>query len=85
MFVQQLGLDGKTTIKAFAPGYGEFLAHSEDAAVAVPTDALSQPLSAELKTMLNSAVNIVDAPSSENWDSTTVALDSLTTAWEAEQ
>ncbi len=85
MFVQQVGMDGKTTVKAFAPGYGEFLAHTENAAVAVPTDTLTKPLSAELKTMLKSADEIFNAASAEKWDTLTASLDTLTTAWEAHQ
>jgi len=85
MFVQQVGLDGKTTVKAFAPGYGEFLAHSEDAAVAVPIDALSSPLPDELKTLYSGANSIFDAASPEDWDAISTTLSGMTEAWEAHQ
>lgn len=85
MFVQQIGLDGKTTVKAFAPGYGEFLAHSEDAAVAVPTDTLSEPLPAELETLLHGANSLFDEASSEKWDALSATLANMTEAWEAHQ
>lgn len=82
MFVQQIGLDGKTTVKAFVPGYGEFLAHTEDAAVAVPTDTLSKPLSAELKTMLTSADTIFNTAPTAKWDALSASLETFTTAWQ---
>ena len=85
MFVQQIGMDGKTTIKAFAPGYGEFLAHTEDAAVAVPIDMLAESLSAELGTLLNGANSIFDAATDENWDAHSATLATLTEAWNAHQ
>lgn len=85
MFVQQIGLDCKTTLKAFAPGYGEFLAHTEDVAVAVPIDRLSAPLPAELTTLLTGANQIFDAAASGNWDAHTAEHAAMTAAWEAHQ
>jgi len=85
MFVQQIGLDGQTTVKAFAPGYGEFLAHSEDAGVAVPIDSLSDPLPAELETLLTGASSIFDAADSADWDAHSATLASMTEAWVAHQ
>ncbi len=85
MFVQQVGLDGKTTVKAFAPGYGEFLAHDEDAAVAVPIDTLSDPLPAELETLLTGANSLFDAAASENWDALSTTLAAMTEAWNTHQ
>jgi hypothetical protein len=85
MFVQQVGLDGKTTVKAFAPGYGEFLAHSEDAAIAVPIDALASSLPEELKTLLSGANSIFDAVAPEDWDAISTTLAGMTETWEAHQ
>ncbi|MEO5886199.1 MAG: hypothetical protein ABIQ77_00920 [Anaerolineales bacterium] len=85
MFVQQIGLDGQTTVKAFAPGYGEFLAHTEDAGVAVPTDSLSDPLPAELETLLTGASSIFDAADSADWAAHSATLATMTEAWEAHQ
>lgn len=85
IFVQQIGLDGKTTIKAFAPGYGEFLAHTENAAVAVPIDAISGPLPGELKTLLTGANSIFVTKTPENWDAASATLGDMTSAWDAYQ
>lgn len=85
MFVQQIGLERKTTVKAFAPGYGEFLAHSEDAAVAVPTDALSTPLPAELEILLTGAKTIFTTASPEDWDAISATLGAMSDAWNAHQ
>lgn len=85
MFVQQIGLENKTTVKAFAPGYGEFLAHSEDAAVAVPTDALESPLPTELETLVKGAETIFDATEPANWDAIAATVTQLRSAWEAHQ
>lgn len=85
IFVQQIGMDGQTTVKAFAPGYGEFLAHTEDVGVAVPIDSLSEPLPAELETLLTGASSIFDTADSAEWDAHSATLASMTEAWEAHQ
>ncbi len=85
MFVQQIGLEGTTTIKAFAPGYGEFLAHGEDAAVAVPTDTLVDPLPIELETLRNGANTLFAAAAPEEWDAITATLADMSSAWENHQ
>ena len=83
MFVEQIGLDGKSTVKAFAPGYGEFLAHSEDAAVALPTDATKAPMPTELKILLTEAMNLMMAPDPKNWQTISTTLQTMTDAWDA--
>ena len=85
MFVQQIGLEGKTTVKAFAPGYGEFLAHGEDAAVAVPTDALVAPLPVALKTLLTGANTIIDAVAASDWAAINTTLVAMSSAWAEHQ
>ena len=85
IFVQQIGLDGQTTVKAFAPGYGEFLAHTEDVGVAVPIDSLSESLPAELETLLTGASSIFDAADSADWEAISATRATMTEAWEAHQ
>ena len=85
MFVQQIGMEGQTAVKAFAPGYGEFLAHTEDAGVAVPIDSLSEPLPAELETLLTGASSIFETADSADWEALSATLATITKAWEAHQ
>jgi hypothetical protein len=83
MFVQQIGMDGMPVIKAFVPGYGEFLAHTEDAAVALPTDALKGPVPTELKTLLSDATSILNTSSPEKWEVISDTLNHMTDVWDA--
>jgi hypothetical protein len=61
---RELLMDGTNEDKTFAPGYGEFSfevpADEEDVdlALAVPTDALGEPVPAELTTILSSALDL---------------------------
>jgi hypothetical protein len=86
--VEELHLEGSGAIedKTFAPGYGEFFTGAdgdvEALALAVPTDALSTPLPAELQTLATGADDIFDAAEAEDWDAASTALASMTTAWE---
>ncbi len=83
MFVEQIGMNGKSAIKAFVPGYGEFLAHTEDAAVALPTDALSGPMPNELKALLTGATDLLSAPEPKDWQVISRTLQTMTDAWDA--
>ena len=83
LFVQQIGLDGFPVIKAFAPGYGEFLAHSEDAAVALPTDSIKGTAPAELKALLSGATTMLGTVETTDWKVLTDTLKSMTGAIEA--
>ncbi|MBA2312163.1 MAG: hypothetical protein H0V97_05090 [Actinobacteria bacterium] len=87
--VEELLMDGTTEDKIFAPGYGEFLARAEDelvtVALAVPIDALSGPLSAELGALWKGAVEIFDATPARDWDAISGTLDSMIAAWDAYQ
>ena len=61
---RELLMDGTGEDKTFAPGYGEFsfevAADEEDVglALAVPTDAIAEPVPAELTTILSSALDL---------------------------
>lgn len=85
--VQERLLDGTTESKFYAPGYGEFSAvHRAEGelvtvALAVPIDALSGPLPAELDTLSRGAARIFHATASGDWSAIAATLDSMTAAW----
>jgi hypothetical protein len=73
-----------TEDKTFAPGYGEFYTAGggDVEALAVPTDALSGPLPAELETLSSGALDIFDAARSGDWNAAPVMVEKMTAAWE---
>ena len=72
--------------KWFAPGYGEFASGKGDSvdrvAIAVPTDAIEGPVPAELTTLLDGALTIVDAAAAGEWETVATTHASMTDAWE---
>ena len=86
MVASELHDDGATSDKIFAPGYGEFFTRDTDGveamALAVPTDALQEPPSPELKTLSRAANRAFDAVQSKNWKSATASLRTATAAWQ---
>jgi hypothetical protein len=86
MTADELHADGGHEEKIFAPGYGEFLTggdgDTEAMALAVPTDAASGSMPAELPTISSSALGIVDDASSGNWSAAAAALGGLAEAWD---
>jgi hypothetical protein len=87
LVVEELHMDGKTEDKIFVPGYGEFLTAGggdvEALALAVPTDALSGPVPAELETLSSGALDIFDAAHSEDWNAASATVEKMSAAWEA--
>lgn len=85
--VSELHQDGTYSDKLFAPGYGEFrtghLGELEALALAVPTDALTEPVPTELETLSNGAAAIFDAAESEDWAGASATIASMATAWDA--
>jgi hypothetical protein len=83
---QELHMDGKTEDKLFAPGYGEFYTADgpdvEALALAVPTDALSGPLPAELVTLKTNALTVFEAAGSGDWSAASNAVGPMTAAWD---
>lgn len=87
LLITELHMDGATEEKTFAPGYGEFFTggggETEALALAVPTDAASGGIPAELEIMSTSAFDALAASTSEDWDAASAAVDELIGAWEA--
>jgi hypothetical protein len=88
MLGQELHMD-ETALepKIFAPGHGEFFSgrpHDFEAnALAVPADATSGSLPAELNRLLNGAYDVVGAAGAKDWTSASASLASMTRAWDA--
>lgn len=93
--VEELHMDGTYEDKTFAPGYGEFSTgfgpNLEALALAVPTDALSGDVPAELGTITSSAFEVLSTISSQgespnelvDWDELSSNVDAMTAAWES--
>ena len=87
MLADELHSDGKTEQKVFAPGYGEFYTAGggdvEALALAVPTDAATEPLPAELTTLSSGALEIFDGAGSGDWAAASATLRAMEAAWQA--
>ena len=87
ILVEELHLDGATEGKTFGPGYGEFLTAGggevEALALAVPTDALAEPIPPELLTLQSAALAVFDAAGSGDWTAARASVEELTAAWKA--
>jgi hypothetical protein len=85
----ELHMDGTHESKIFAPGYGEFLTgvggELEAVALAVPADALTDSLPAEIETLYNGAIDIFGTAEAEDWNAGSVTMDTMLTAWETYQ
>jgi hypothetical protein len=83
--VDELHLDGAHEDKTFAPGYGEFLTASETErealAVAVPTDALAQPLPPGLVKLSSGASGILGSTQAEDWEGAAATLERMRAEW----
>ena len=86
MLADELHSDGKTEQKVFAPGYGEFYTAGggdvEALSLAVPTDAATEPLPAELTTISSGALNVFDAAGSGDWKASSATIREMEAAWE---
>jgi len=86
MLADELHSDGKTEQKVFAPGYGEFYTAGggdvEALALAVPTDAATEPLPAELTTMSSRALDVFDMAGSGDWAAASATVRDVKAAWE---
>lgn len=79
-------LEGVYEDKSFAPRYGEFASGVGDSldrvAIAVPTDAIDEPVPAELTTLFDGALTIVDAAAADDWETVATTQTSMIEAWE---
>ena len=86
MVAEELHMDGATEDKLFAPGYGEFFTSDgtdvEALALAVPADALSEPLPAELTSMQSAWSVAFDAAGAGEWGDASAAVKELSAAWD---
>jgi hypothetical protein len=87
MVGEELHQDGDREEKIFAPGYGEYLTGQggelEALALAVPTNALTGSLPAELEGLTTGARDIFDAAESGDWAAASAALDAMIGDWDA--
>jgi hypothetical protein len=85
MIGRELHQDGMYEDKIFAPGYGEFRSGSpgevEALALAVPTDALTGSVPAELETIAESAAGFIDANQSVDWDAAEATVKEMNATW----
>jgi hypothetical protein len=85
MLASELHMDGETEDKIFAPGYGEFSTSGggdvEALAMAVPTDAASGPVPAELTTLSDGALAVFDAAGSAHWKTASATVSDMSAAW----
>jgi hypothetical protein len=85
MVGDQLHVDGSHSDKTFVPGYGEFSTGRdgdlEAVSLAVPIDALSEPVPGELETLLAGAASIFEATQAENWPEASATLRAMSAAW----
>ena len=84
--VEELHMDGSREKKTFAPGYGEFATGNprgdlEAASLALPTDARSGPVPAELNTFARAIRRAADAVSKSDWAAAAAATGAVTRAW----
>lgn len=88
VFVQECLMDGTVEDKQFAPGYGESLAHVKAdrelyrLALAVPIDALPEPVPGELDTLASGAATVFDAVHSREWVRARSTVDAMDRAWD---
>jgi hypothetical protein len=83
---RELHADGATEDKQFAPGYGEFStsdgADLEALALAVPTDALGEPVPPDLTAITEGSRAIAAAVQAGDWAVAAEASNDITAAWD---
>jgi hypothetical protein len=82
---EELHLDGTTSEKVFAPGYGEFFTSNdselEALAVAVTVDRAAQPEPVELAKMVTATWGLVESARLEEWDAVDASLELVKRNW----
>ncbi|MEJ7723299.1 MAG: hypothetical protein WKF64_03265, partial [Ilumatobacteraceae bacterium] len=82
---EELHLDGSTSEKQFAPGYGEFYSASdgevEALSLAVPTDRGSTPEPIELAKLITGTWGLVESARLEDWEAVDATLERIKDNW----
>ena len=82
---EELHLDGTTSDKIFAPGYGEFYSandsEEEALSLAVPVDAESTPQPAELAELITGTWGLIESARLEEWDAVAATLERIEGSW----
>jgi hypothetical protein len=85
MIGEELHLDGSTSQKVFAPGYGEYYTASggevEALSIASPSDASNDVAPPELKRLLTAAWGLVESARLEEWVAVAAAFDRIGADW----
>ena len=86
LLAEELHSDGTTEQKIFAPGYGEFYTSGggdvEALALAVPTDAIPEPVPPELTTLSGGALDVFDTAGSGDWKAASATVRDMEAAWD---
>jgi hypothetical protein len=86
LLADELHSDGTTEQKIFAPGYGEFYTSGggdvEALALAVPTDAISEPVPPELTALSGGALDVFDTAGSRDWKAASASVRDVEAAWD---
>jgi hypothetical protein len=85
LLAEELHSDGTTEQKIFAPGYGEFYTSGggdvEALALAVPTDAISEPVPPELTALSGGSLDVFDTAGSGDWKAASATVRDMEAAW----
>ena len=86
LLADELHSDGTTEQKIFAPGYGEFYTSGggdvEALALAVPTDAISEPVPPELTALSGGALDVFDTAGSGDWKAASATVRDMEATWD---
>jgi hypothetical protein len=86
LLADELHSDGTTEQKIFAPGYGEFYTSGggdvEALALAVPTDAISEPVPPELTALSGGSLDVFDSAGSGDWKAASATVRDMEAAWD---
>jgi hypothetical protein len=86
LLADELHSDGTTEQKIFAPGYGEFYTSGggdvEALALAVPTDAIPEPVPPELMALSGGALDVFDTAGSGEWKAASATVRDMEAAWD---
>ena len=89
MVAEELHMEGDFEDKTFAPGYGELRSglgeNIEANAIAIPVDALQEPVPAELPRLSSEATQILEAVRVKDWGLATAGIEAFRIAYAEHQ